>query len=104
MQIESTGAALGAIATGVDVTAMSEDEWNALYQAWLDHNGVLVVRGQNLSIPEFLAHGRRFGDVKPHFVKKSRHPEYPELTVMGEGTRHADGSVSYTHLRAHETN
>ena len=102
MQIESTGAALGAIATGVDVTAMSEDEWNALYQAWLDHNGVLVVRGQNLSIPEFLAHGRRFGDVKPHFVKKSRHPEYPELTVMGEGTRHADGSVNRTvYARGH---
>ncbi len=91
MQIEPTGTGLGVIASGVDVTRMSEDEWNALYQAWLDH-GVLVVRGQNFSIPEFLAYGRHFGEVKPHFVKKSRHPDFPDLTVMGVGARNEDGT------------
>jgi len=99
MQIEATGAGLGAIASGIDVTAMSDAEWDALYQAWLDHNGVLVVRGQDFSIPQFLDYGRRFGAVKPHFVKKSRHPEYPELTVMGEGARNADGSMNKTVYR-----
>lgn len=96
MQIEPTGAGLGVIARGVNVTRMSEDEWNTLYQAWLDHGGVLVVRGQAFSIPQFLEYGRRFGAVKPHFVKKSRHPDYPELTLMGVGARNEDGSKNKT--------
>jgi len=41
------------------------------------------VRGQTLTIEEFLAYSRRFGRLKPHRVKKTRHAEYPELTVMG---------------------
>lgn len=93
MQIEPTGAGLGVIASGVDVNRMSDADWNGLYQAWLDH-GVLVVRGQDFTIPQFLAYGRRFGTVKPHFVKQSRHPDYPELTVMGAGVRNDDGTVN----------
>ena len=62
-----------------------------LYQAWLEH-AVLVVRGQDFSIPQFLEYGRRFGNVQPHFVKKSRHPDYPELTMMGVGARNEDGT------------
>jgi len=94
MHIEPTGAGLGVIATDVDAKSMSPDQWAALYQAWLDHNGVLVVRGQDFSIPEFLEYGRRFGMVKPHFVKKSRHEDYPELTEMGVGIRNDDGSIN----------
>jgi taurine dioxygenase len=93
MQLEPTGAGVGAIATGVDVTRMSGEEAGALYRAWLDH-GVLAVRGQNLDIPAFLDFGRRFGTVVPHVVKKSRHPEHEELTVMGVGTRNQDGSIN----------
>ena len=55
--------------------------------------------GQSFSIPQFLEYGRRFGPVKPHFVKKSRHPDYPELTVMGEGARNADGTKNETVYR-----
>ena len=70
-------------------------DWNALYRAWLD-GIVLVVRGQTLTIPEFLAYSSRFGRLKPHRVRRTRHPEYPELTVMGVGTRKADGKVDKT--------
>lgn len=92
MHIEPTGPGPGAIATGVDTRTMSEDGWRSLYQAWLDH-GVLVIREQVLSIPQFLDLGRRFGRVKPHRVKRTRHAEYPELTVMGVNTKKADGQV-----------
>jgi taurine dioxygenase len=53
-----------------------------------------VVRDQTLTKEEFLAYSRRFGRLKPHRVKKTRDPEHAELTVMGLGTRKADGQVN----------
>jgi taurine dioxygenase len=95
MKIDKPNPSIGAIATEVDVRSLSDADWNALYRAWLD-GIVLVVRGQSLTIPEFLAYSRRFGRIKPHRVKRTRHAEYPELTVMGIGTRKADGQVDKT--------
>src|SRR5262249_33135775 len=95
MKIERPDPRIGAIATDVDVRALSDNDWNALYRAWLD-GIVLVVRGQTLTIPQFLDYSRRFGRLKPHRVKRTRHAEYPELTVMGVGTRKADGKVDKT--------
>ena len=88
MKIDRPHPKIGAIATDVDVRALSDADWNALYQAWLD-GVVLVVRGQTLTIEEFLAYSRRFGRLKPHRVKKTRHAEHAELTVMGPGTQQA---------------
>jgi taurine dioxygenase len=93
MHIEKPTANTGAIVTGVDLNRMNQSEWQAIYQAWLDA-GVICIRGQDLSIPQFLDHGRRFGKVFPHLVRKSRHADYPELTVMGVGIRKPDGSVN----------
>lgn len=92
MRVVATGSGLGAIATDLDVNNLAPSEWDTLYRAWLD-SGVLVVRGQTLTIPQFLEHSKRFGRLKPHRVKKTRHPEYPELTVMGVNTRTAAGQV-----------
>jgi taurine dioxygenase len=92
MRIDKPDPRIGAIATDVDVRSLSDADWNALYRAWLE-SIVLVVRGQTLTIPEFLAYSRRFGRLKPHRVKRTRHPEHPDLTVMGVGTRKADGKV-----------
>jgi len=95
MKIERPHPAIGAIATDVDVRSLADADWTALYRAWLD-GVVLVVRGQTLTIEEFLAYSRRFGRLKPHRVKKTRHPGHPELTVMGVGTRKPDGKVDRT--------
>lgn len=95
MKIERPDPSIGAIATDVDVRTLSEADWSTLYRAWLD-GIVLVVRGQTLTMEEFLAYSRRFGRLKPHRVKKTRHAEYPELTVMGLGTRKSDGQVNRT--------
>ena len=92
MKLEKPDPCIGAIATDVDVRALSDDDWRTLYSAWLD-GIVLVVRGQTLTMEEFLAYSRRFGRLKPHRVKKTRHAQYPELTVMGLGTRKPDGQV-----------
>jgi taurine dioxygenase len=93
MKLEKPHPQIGAIATDVDVRALSDDDWRALYSAWLD-GIVLVVRGQTLTIGEFLAYSRRFGRLKPHRVRKTRHPDHPELTVMGVGARKPDGQVN----------
>jgi len=92
MHIEPAGEHIGAVVTGVDAGALSDAEWDALYAAWLEHS-VLVLKGQKLGIEAFLGYGRRFGRVKPHMVKKARHPEFPDLTVMGVGARKADGAL-----------
>ncbi len=82
MQIEKAAPRIGAIVTGVDVRRLDERDWQQLYQAWLDAH-VLIVRGQTLTKPEYLAYSRRFGRLKPHRVKKTRDPENPEITLMG---------------------
>ena len=95
MQIERPHSKIGALVTGVDVRALSDEEWATLYRTWLD-SIVMVVRGQTLTKEEFLAYSRRFGRLKPHRVRKTRDPEHAELTVMGIGTKKADGQVNQT--------
>ncbi len=93
MQVKKLEPRIGAEITGVDVTRLGDDEWRAIYNSWLDSN-VLVVRDQKLTIEQYLAYSRRFGRIKPHRVRKTRHPQYPELTLMGVGARTADGKVN----------
>ena len=83
---------IGAIVSGVDVNTMGADEFARIYQAWLDHS-VICVRGQNLDMPGFLAYCRRFGRVKPHLVKRTRDPDYPDITVMGINKHKPDGTL-----------
>ena len=93
MHIERPHPKIGALVGGVDVRSLSDADWQTLYQTWLD-SIVMVVRGQTLTKAEFLAYSRRFGRLKPHRVRKTRDPEHAELTVMGLGTRKADGQVN----------
>jgi taurine dioxygenase len=93
MQIERPHPKIGALVTGVDVRSLNDEQWHTLYRTWLD-SVVMVVRDQTLTKEEFLAYSRRFGRLKPHRVKKTRDPEHAELTVMGIGTRKADGQVN----------
>lgn len=72
---------IGAEVSGVDVRTLDEATFRVIYQGFLDHI-VLVIRRQQLEIDDFLAFAGRFGELKPHLVKKSRHLHYPELTVM----------------------
>lgn len=82
---------LGAIMTDVDVSSLSDDDFDVIYRTWLDRN-VICVRGQQLEMPQFLEYCRRFGHIKPHLVKRTRHAKHPEITVMGVDKRNTDGS------------
>jgi taurine dioxygenase len=92
LQIRKMGPQIGVEITGVDVKTMSEDEWGRIYRAWLDHN-VMCVRGQDLSIPDFIRYSERFGPVVPHPSKSTRHPEHPQVTMLGVNKFDAAGKL-----------
>jgi taurine dioxygenase len=91
MEIRRMGP-VGALITGVDVKTMADADFRKIYQAWLDGN-VIAVRDQDLTIPDFLAYSRRFGTVSPHPAKSTRHPQYPELTMLGTNKFRPDGTL-----------
>lgn len=91
MEIRQMGP-IGAEITDVDVTTMDDATWRKIYQAWLDCN-VIAVRGQELTINDYLAYSKRFGVVLPHPSKSTRHPEVPEITLLGINKFKADGSL-----------
>jgi taurine dioxygenase len=83
---------IGAEIVGVDVKTMDEATFGRIYQTWLDCN-VICVRDQALEIDDFLTYSRRFGTVSPHPSKSTRHPEYPEITVLGINKFRPDGTL-----------
>jgi putative 2-oxoglutarate oxygenase len=92
LQIRKVGPQIGVEITGIDVKSMDETDWNRIYQAWLDYN-VMVVRDQDLEIQDFLRYSRRFGPVVPHPSKSTRHPEIPEITMLGINKFDAGGKL-----------
>jgi alpha-ketoglutarate-dependent taurine dioxygenase len=57
-----TGAALGAIVTGVDLRHLTETTFARIMQAWHEHS-VLLFRGQTLTDQDLIAFSRRLGDL-----------------------------------------
>ena len=92
IEVQRLGPQIGAVIHGVDVKTIDDAGFAAIYRAWLDHN-VVVVPGQKLEIEDFLRYSRRFGVVHPHPSKMTRHPEYPEITVLGVNKFRADGTL-----------
>src|SRR5580700_5670286 len=98
VEIRRMGPQIGIEVTGVDVKRLDDKSFAPIYQAWLDHN-ILVVRDQELEIRDFLRYSRRFGPVVPHPSKSTRHPEIPEITLLGFNKFDADGKLNETIYR-----
>jgi taurine dioxygenase len=92
LEIKRLAPQVGAEILGVDVKTLDDAGFARIYQAWLDAN-VVVVPGQSLEIPDFLRYSRRFGVVVPHPSKMTRHPEHPEITMLGVNKFGADGAL-----------
>jgi len=90
--VKRLGPQIGAEIQGVDVKTLDDAGFAAIYRAWLDHN-VLVLPGQQLELDDFLRYSRRFGVVHPHPSKSTRHPEVPEITVLGVNKFGPDGAL-----------
>ena len=92
LEIKRLAPQVGAEILGVDVKTLDDAGFSRIYGAWLDAN-VVVVPGQSLEIPDFLRYSRRFGVVVPHPSKMTRHPDYPEITMLGVGKFGPDGAL-----------
>ncbi len=84
--VSPLAAVAGAEVTGVDVSRnLSDGEFAALKKAWLDHNGILVIRDQALTPEQHLAFSRRFGplfgeaEALQDTVKKYLLPGHPGI-------------------------
>ena len=93
MKIRRLGPQIGAEIEDVDVKALDDGGFVAIYRAWLDAN-VVVIPGQQLEIDDFLQYSRRFGVIHPHPSKMTRHPEYPEITMLGVNKFGPDGQLN----------
>jgi len=93
IEVRRLGQQIGAEITGVDVKTLDDTGFATIYRAWLDSN-VVVVPGQELEIEDFLRYSRRFGVVHPHPSKMTRHPDHPEITVLGINKFGADGALN----------
>jgi taurine dioxygenase len=92
VEVRSLGT-IGAEVVGIDVKTIDDATFAVVYQAWLDHN-VLVVPGQQLEIEDFLRYSRRFGVLTPHPSKSTRHPDFPEITMLGTNKFDANGELN----------
>jgi taurine dioxygenase len=92
-QVRALGSKIGAEISDIEIQALGELEFESLYRAWLEHS-VLVIHGQHLDIEEFLRYSRRFGVLAPHPSVSTRHPDYPEITMLGANKFDADGKLN----------
>ncbi len=92
IEVRRLGKQIGAEIHGVDVRRLDDAGFAAIYRAWLDFN-VVVVPGQRLEIDDFLRYSRRFGVIHPHPSKSTRHPDHPEITVLGINKFGPDGAL-----------
>ncbi|MGI9418936.1 MAG: TauD/TfdA dioxygenase family protein, partial [Geminicoccaceae bacterium] len=92
LQIKPIGAHTGGEITGVDVKQLDDEGFVPIYEAWLKY-GIVAVRDQQLEMEDFLHYSRRFGLIIPHPSKSTRHPDHPEITVLGINKFDADGKL-----------
>jgi taurine dioxygenase len=91
-EVRRLGTQIGIEVRGVDVKTLDDETFRVLYRAWLDGN-ILVVPDQELEIEDFLRYSRRFGVVVPHPSKMTRHPDHPEITLLGVNKFGPDGTL-----------
>jgi taurine dioxygenase len=88
MEITPLSDVLGAEVTGVDVSALDDDGFAQVRDAFLTHH-MLVFRDQALPVTSQAAFSNRFGELEVHIQKESAHPDRPEVQVLS--TKKVDG-------------
>jgi taurine dioxygenase len=84
IEVVPSGKALGAEIKGVDLRRLSAAEFARIERAYLDHQ-VLAIRGQDLSDPDLIAFGKRFGELEPpgmSIIGKPYLDDYPDVLVI----------------------
>ncbi len=87
---------MGAEIQGVDLTALEDEVFDELYDAWLRHH-VVVLRDQEITPDQQLAFALRFGEIHYHPYMKGMddHPEILEISKE-PGDQYTFGSSWHT--------
>jgi taurine dioxygenase len=94
LQLRPFAGGFGAEVLGVQVAAVDDDTFPAVYAAFLEHQ-LLLFRDQMLPPADQVAFARRFGEVQVHVMDQYHAGEHPELyTLSNLG---ADGRPSGRH-------
>lgn len=80
MCVEPLSGALGAVIRGIDVTALDDAGFAAVYAAFLRH-GVIVLEDQQVDPAQYVAFARRFGPLAEYPFAKGMdgHPQIVEI-------------------------
>ena len=95
LQVNRLGPEIGAEVLGADIRNLDAETFDVIYRTWLDCN-VIAVRDQSLELEDFFTYSRRFGNLYAHPSKSTRHPDHPELTVLGVDKFDGDGTLNET--------
>jgi len=118
VEVVPSGRPLGAEIRGVDLRDLSDDAFARISEAYIRHL-VVLVRDQDLSDPDLIAFGKRFGALEPpgmSIIGKPYLDDYPDVLVIsnlkagdgtplgnlgdGEATWHTDMSYRETPVSA----
>ena len=80
--VNSSGAALGAEITGIDLSQPVDDKTFTQIVAALHQHEVIGFPGQNLTPDQHIAFSRRFGELERHVRQDCCRPGYPEIFVV----------------------
>ncbi|HTH96416.1 MAG TPA: TauD/TfdA family dioxygenase [Stellaceae bacterium] len=81
----------GAAITGVDLAHMTQGEADAVHQAYLDHQ-VIVIRDQDLTPDQLVEFSARFGPIGEQENNKFAHPENDRVVILSNEIR-PDGTA-----------
>jgi taurine dioxygenase len=95
--------ALGVEVHGLDLSrSPSAEEFQAVRQAFLDRDGVMLIRGQRIGREQHIAFSRRFGELETHdAVPLDRDPDMPEILLVDNQPRKG-GGAAYGKMIGHE--
>lgn len=91
MQINPFANNFGAEITGVDLKDPSSEITERIYQAFLDHQ-MLVIRDQDLSPLEQVAFTERYGELEWQENAKYAHPDHDKVLILSNEIR-SDGTA-----------
>lgn len=82
-QLDRLSPNLGSVITNIDISlGVNKQTFDAIYQAWVKSNGLLVIKGQQLTEQQQIDFSKNFGTLhrlQGHTVTKYLHPDYPEI-------------------------
>ena len=81
LRTEALPGPFGVYVDGIDVGQASDDAFAALVTA-LYANHVIVIRDQHLSPEDYVAFGRRWGELVPYFQQRWTLPGTPEILLI----------------------